>query len=427
MVPMVSLAADKEMDETVVSTVLDLKGGKPGKKVKKTSTGSVNRDIKTFEEYLDAVPTITLTKPEGSGHFYWTEKAYKNQNGNKESIAVLKEDGNVKKDIIIKVEDIANFAAGIVIEMGAAPDGPAKYKISYSTDCGKTWKKMDAFGTDRGKISKANSITTVFRKNIGGIERTFQTKTVKEKIPNDKKGTSSDYDWKMKLYDDIYFKVSAVSADSVDGKNAGNIGEWGIRSVSLLEGRVTIDLMPHKPGSLRAYKTAKKEITLNWEKSKRASGYDIYLKKPGEKYKKIKSVKGLANTSYKIKNLLPAGNYKVKICSYIGKGGEKARSSFTKPVSINMKSQPLPKDIVLKGFQKLEIGERKQFAVKCINGTKKDFIKDIKFKVKNHKIAKVNNMGIVEGKKGGTTKLEVTVKLKSGLTKKFTRKIKVVN
>lgn len=371
--PMVSLAANKEMDDMLVSASLNLNNGKPGIEVNKISTGSVNRNIKTFEEYLSVVPTITLSDMEGSGtgKFYWSHKVYKNKKGKKESIAVLKENGNVKSDVFIKVEDVANITKGIVIDMGAASDGPAKYKISYSMDCGKTWKKLNSFGADRGKINKADTILTVFCKNIEGIKRTYKTKKVKDKIENGKTGILQDYEWDMKLYDDIYFKISAVSEDTVNGqnKNVGNLGEWGIRSITLLEEAVTTDTLPHKPDSLKAYKTAEKEIILNWKRVKKASGYEIYLQKAGKKYKKVKSMKGSSNNRYKIKNLLSTGNYKVKVCSYIERGEQKVRSSFTKPVSINMKIQPLPKDITFKGFKKIKIGDRKRLVVKCTNET----------------------------------------------------------
>lgn len=430
MVPMVSFAADKKMDDMLVSATLNLKSGKPGTEVKKLSTGPVNRNINTFEEYLSATPIITLSATEDSnnGKFYWSDKVYKNKKEKTESIAVLKENGIVKTDVVIKVEDIANITNGIAIDMGAASDGPAKYKISYSTDCGKTWKKLNSFGSDRGKISKANTVITVFSKNLADIKRTYKTKNIKEKIENEKTGILQDYEWKMKLYNDIYFKISASSDDRVDGQNktAGNLGEWGIRSVTLLEEVVFTDTLPHKPNFLKAYKTSKKEITLNWKKVNEASGYDIYLQKEGKKYKKVKSIKGASTTSYKINNLLPAGNYKVKICSYKERGGQKVCSSFTKPVFINMKSQPLPKDIILKGVKKIKIGDRKRLVVKCINGASDVFINKIEYKVKNRKVAKISNTGIVEAKRCGNTEIVVTVKLKSGLTKKFVRIVKII-
>lgn len=430
-VPMVSFAADKKMDDMLVSATLNLKSGKPGTEVKKLSTGSVNRNIKSFEEYLSAAPTITLSDTEDSnnGKFYWSDKVYKNLKGKKESIAVLKENGIVKTDIVIKVEDIANITNGIVIDMGAVSDGPAKYKISYSTDYGKTWKKLNTFGTDHGKISKSNTVKTVFCKNLSGIKRTYKIKKRKDKIENRKTGILQDYEWDMKLYDDVYFKISAVSKDTVSGqnKNMGNLGEWGIHSVTLLEEAVSTDTLPHKPDSLKAYKTSKKEITLNWKKVDNASGYDIYLQKAGKNYKKVKSIKGASTIRYKIKNLLSTGNYKVKVCSYKERGGQKVRSSFTKPVSINMKSQPLPKDIVFKGYKKLKIGEKKRLLVKCGNGTSEYFIEKIEYKVKNSKIVKISNTGIIEAKTHGTTEIVVTVKLKCGLTKKFVRKVKVID
>ncbi len=430
MVPTVSFAADKEMNDMLVSAKLNLNSGKPGTEAKKLSTGSVNRDIKTFEEYLSSVPTITLSDTEisNTGKFYWSDKVYKNKKEKTESIVVLKENGIVKNNVVIKVEDIANIIHGIAIDMGSASNGPTKYKISYSTDYGKTWKKLNSFGTDSGEISNPNTVITVFRKNLSDIKRTFKTKTIKEKIKNEKTGISQDYEWKMKLYNDIYFKISASPINRKNGqnKNTGNLGEWGIRSVTLLEQAVSTDTLPYKPDFLKAYKTSKNQVTLNWKKVSKASGYDIYLQKAGKKYKKIKSIKGASTTYYKINNLQPAGNYKVKVCSYIEKGGKKVRSSFTKPVSINMKRQPLPKDIVLKGFKKIKIGNRKRLVVKCTNGTSDVFVNKIEYKVKNHKVAKISNTGIVEAKKCGNTEIMVTVKLKSGLTKKIVCKVKIV-
>ena len=146
MVPTVSFAADKEMNDMLVSAKLNLNSGKPGTEAKKLSTGSVNRDIKTFEEYLSSVPTITLSDTEisNTGKFYWSDKVYKNKKEKTESIVVLKENGIVKNNVVIKVEDIANIIHGIAIDMGSASNGPTKYKISYSTDYGKTWKKLNS-------------------------------------------------------------------------------------------------------------------------------------------------------------------------------------------------------------------------------------------------------------------------------------------
>ncbi len=438
LIPSTAFAFDKDVDEWMaVGTLLELTAGEAGKKVSTLSSGAVNRDISNFREYLEASSEFSVTVSasmdgQTESSLYFSEKAYRNQKGQSENIAVLKaDDANPWREetcVILKVEDLTGGMTGIEVEMGASEDGPRDYKISYSTDQGKTWNAFSTLGTDQGSVSMPSCTGTIFKKNITDVERTYETVKLQEKIENKKTGSSFDYDWDMKLYDDIYFKICPASdykVNGVEGLYGGSSGEWGIRSVKVLQGLVApadqdssddfveVPEAP-MPSSVKAYKTAKKAVTLTWKKASPACSYEIYLKKGKGKYRKIKTVESSKETKYVIKNLSPTAVYKVCMCSYdYGVGGRKRYSGMTRPITVNMKKQPLTEHLSVKKAISIKLGQKKNLVVKCKKGTSAYYIKK-------------KSSGIIEAKKKGNTRVDVKVTLKSGLKKKFVTRLKVV-
>ncbi len=451
LVPSAAFAYDKDVDEWMaVGTVLELTAGEAGKKVSTLSSGAVNRNISNFREYLEAseVSSITVSASmdgQTESSLYFSEKAYRNHKGQSEHIAVLKaDDTNPWREdscVILKVEDLTGAMAGIEIEMGASEDGPRDYKISYSTDQGNTWKMFHTLGTDEGSVSMPSCTDTIFKKNVTDIDRTYETVKLQEKIENKKTGSSFDYNWDMKLYDDLYFKISPASDYKVNGKNGlygSSTGEWGIRSVKVLQGILLpadqessgdFAEVPEAPmpSSVKAFKTAKRAITMTWKKASSACSYEIYLKKGKGKYQKIKTVNASEGTKYVIKNLSPAAVYQIRMCSYdYGVEGIKRYSGMTKSITVNMKKQPLPENLSVKKAVSVKLGQKKNLVVQCKKGTSAYYIKKITYKVKNPEIASVKSSGIIEGRKKGTTRVNVKVTLKSGLKKTFVTRLKVV-
>ena len=451
---MTALAADKGMDQGMcVDKVFEFTGGEAGKAVENLSIGSVNREIQNFQEYLQQAGVFSIAvKPSMDGthesSLYWSRAPYEDEEGNQEHIAVLAADQEHpwQKDscMVIKIGDVTSTAAGIELEMGASADGPRDFQISYSLDQGETWKDYDTMGTDLGS-AMAGQASTLFRKNTRDIERTFETVKKNEVIHNDKTGADFDYQWDMKLYDDLYFKVSVASdykADGSKGLYGSSAGEWGLRSVKILQHTVQADApapptqeddkvyVPEcpLPSFVKAYKTARKEVTLTWKKASPDCSYEIYLKKGNGNYKKIKTVTSPQDTKHVIKNLSPTAIYQVRMSSYdIVEGRKRYSGGFTEPITVNMKKQPILKNLSVQKSVSLKVGALKTLTVKCTQGASRSFIKQVIYKVKNPKIASVKPSGVIEGRKKGTTKITIKVKLKSGLSKSFVTNVKVVD
>lgn len=442
-------AVDQDMEEDWMGnhTVLELTGSEPGKKVSQLSVGTADRNISNFEEYLDAISNVSVSvsasldgKTESS--MYYSENPYQNQQGESEYIAVLKADQEhpwkEESSIVIRVEDLVGAMSGLELEMGASEDGPRDYKISYSIDQKKTWNDFNTLGTDLGTISVPNSTGTVFKKSIVNISIPYENISLHDKIENKRTGEIIDYDWDMMLYDDIYFKISPVSDYKVNGESGlygSAAGEWGIRSVNILQAMLKPADLPSdyvevpeapQPVSVKAYKTGQKAITLTWKKPASSCNYEIYLKKGNGTYQKIKTVKASKKAKFVIKNLSPTATYKLRINAYDkGLGGSRRNSGYTKPITINMKKQPLPENLSVKKSVSVKTGKKKNLAVKCTGGTSKNYIKGVSYKVKNPKIASAKSSGTIQGKKKGDTKVTVKVTLKSGLKKTFVTKVKV--
>lgn len=211
-----------------------------------------------------------------------------------------------------------------------------------------------------------------------------------------------------------YECVVEVDVNEILSTSDINIGTTGITD-------------PEAPTNLKAAKTASKTAKITWKKSNAADGYEIYLKKGNEKYKKVKTISSAKKTSYQIKNLSNKNTYKVKMRSYIKVDGKKFYSSYTKPVTLNMKKAIFPESIFVVKNIELKVGETKRLPMKCpLDDNKKSLMKSVKCTVKNKKIASAKERKIT-GKKAGATTIQVKVTARNGATKTFTTRIKVKN
>ena len=429
-VPAIASAADENTDRWM-SPYLEfhLTGGKAGERVTSLSSGTVKREFSTLDEYDDACGDYAVTVSGSMGGqeesaFYWSQQPYRNQQGKSEQIAVLSADAehpwSGESCMIFQFADIGCYIEGIEVEMGASADGPRDFKISYSTDLGKTWNAFTSFGTDKGSVLAAGSTGTVFKKNAKDIKRTYKTCSVSAGFV--------DGDWDVKVYDDIYFKVSVNSdykADGTAGLYGSTAGEWGIRSVKMLGGTADVYDPPGTPGYLEAHKISEKTAVLTWMRTS-GEGYEIYLKKGNGSYRKIGTVASDV-TKYKLKNLSPKAIYKLRMRAYCDWNGETRYGHYSKAVTLNMKKQPLPKNLSIKKSFSIKVGKKKRLAVTCTGGTSKSYIKKVTYQVKNPKIASVNSSGMVRGKRKGNTVVTVNVVLKSGLKKTWKSRVKVVS
>lgn len=116
--------------------------------------------------------------------------------------------------------------------MGASQDGPRDYKIEYSVDEGVTWKAFSENETEQGCITSAGNIVTVFKKILRSIDRDYTTKKCVWNVPAI---GLYNYEYDMRMYDDIYFKISIDSDYKVDGtqgiigSDKGEIAIYDIR------------------------------------------------------------------------------------------------------------------------------------------------------------------------------------------------------
>ncbi len=311
--------------------------------------------------------------------------------------------------------------------LGASEDGPRDFKIAYSLDQGQTWEEYSSLGTDRGSIREAGKAAAIFRKNTMEIDR---RRAFEERVLVNK--TFGEYE--TAIYGDIYFRIRVDSDYKVNGEKGlygSSSGEWGIQSVTLLDGILYPALEPElkpaveAPASVSAYKTGAAEITLRWKKSSNADGYEIYLKKGNGGFKKARTFTKGSVGKYVIKGLSPNAAYKLRVRPYRKEGREKSYGSYTKAITVNMKKQPLLKNLSLKKSVSIKKGKKGQISVKCTEGTSSKYIKNVSYRVGDPKIASVSTAGVVKGKQKGSTEATVRVVLKNGQKKSFTVKLKV--
>ncbi len=188
---------------------------------------------------------------------------------------------------------------------------------------------------------------------------------------------------------------------------------------------VFIDERPAPPQDFQAYKTAEQKVTLRWRGLTAISGYEVYIRKDDGKFRLVKEIKSRPSRKYTVKGLSPNGKYKLAMRTYKVLDGERKYSRYV-TATVDMKKQPLPKDLSLVKALTVKVGQEKKIPVKCRRGRASKYIKGISFKIHNKEIADANAAGVVVGKKAGRTTAILKVTLKSGLSKTFRMKIKVV-
>jgi hypothetical protein len=83
-------------------------------------------------------------------------------------------------------------------------------------------------------------------------------------------------------------------------------------------------------------KLGKNEISVKWEKNKKASGYQLAYKLSGKKYKTI-TIRKKGTTSYKLKNLKSGKKYILRIRAYRKYKGKKIYSKWSKKKTVKIK------------------------------------------------------------------------------------------
>ena len=89
--------------------------------------------------------------------------------------------------------------------------------------------------------------------------------------------------------------------------------------------------------------TSKKNISISWKKIKKASGYEVYMKEKGERYKKVKTTKA---TSYKRKNVKSDKTYFFKVRAYKNINGKKIYGNFSTVKKVKVAFRPKDPDII---------------------------------------------------------------------------------
>ncbi len=188
---------------------------------------------------------------------------------------------------------------------------------------------------------------------------------------------------------------------------------------------VFIDDPPAPPQDFQAYKTAERKVTLRWRGLIAVSGYEVYIKKDDGKFHLVKEVKSRSSRKYTVKGLSPNKKYKLAMRSYKILDGEKKYSRYV-TATVDMKKQPLPKDLSVAKSLIVKVGQEKKIAVKSRRGRGSKYIKGISCKIRNKEVANASPTGVIVGKKAGRTTATIKVTLKSGLSKTFRMRINVV-
>lgn len=158
--------------------------------------------------------------------------------------------------------------------------------------------------------------------------------------------------------------------------------EAGVNGYAYTDDLSTGKVAVTAPTNVKAVKTESKTAKITWKKSNAADGYEIYLKKGKEKYKKIKTINSAKKTSYQLKNISNKNTYQLKIRSYKKVNCNKAYSTYTKPVTLNMKKELHSENIKATKNIILYPNMIKSIFIGKVNG-------DVKWTTSNEKIASI--------------------------------------
>lgn len=92
-----------------------------------------------------------------------------------------------------------------------------------------------------------------------------------------------------------------------------------------------------KCGKVKANVVGKRKVKINWNKMENITGYNVYRSTSKDSgYKKIKSCKGMNNTSYVDTAIMSGETYYYKVQGYKRLKGEKYFSNFSRIVSVEI-------------------------------------------------------------------------------------------
>lgn len=177
-------------------------------------------------------------------------------------------------------------------------------------------------------VRKKHSLRLAWQKNPGyqGYEVYMATKKNGEfkQIAVVEKNTAAVRN--LKVGKNYYFKVRAYK--NVNGqKNYAPFSEVMATSTKLKKPHIT---------SVKSSKMG--QVTLKWEKDKKASGYCIFVKKAGvTKFQLVKDIQRNQKKSYTVRGLKPGKMITVRIRSYKTVNGQKVYSTFSKKIKVRVK------------------------------------------------------------------------------------------
>lgn len=346
---------------------------------------------------------------------YWSKEPYKNKNGEKQYMGVLKpqeEQGWSENTCVIWKPKY--LAEEFQIYVTSSEDGPRDLKLEYSLDGGETYAPMP-----EGRVS---------------LKQGGQEQNIFENIHISKEKLGEI--WRAIRTQQCYIRISPASDTKLDGSTGlygSQDGELVLSEFSSHEWvfMCVYPIQPSRVEELSVYKTGDTKVKISWKSTgSRPKKYIIYQKKLSLKsdnnFKKIRTIKIKDNGksdkkySFTIKNLSKKGKY----IFYVKAFNDEERSSISEKILIDMEKELLPKDIKLAKKIVVKKGESKKIPFTYKKGTKKSCVSEVQCTVGKKKIAVIKK-GKIVAKKRGSTDLKVKVILKSGLQKTFKTKVVV--
>ena len=189
-------------------------------------------------------------------------------------------------------------------------------KVSFKSSVSSiklNWTSID--GIDGFQISRYDKKTKKYKKiaSLNASKRSFTVKRIN--------GVSGE---KLKSGTKYTFKISAFS------RKAGEI-------IILKSNKIVTATCPKKIALLMIKQKGKRKLIVKWEKSSRCSGYEVWAKEGGGKYKRFYTIKRRTIIRTILKKLKRQTKYVLKIRPYVSVGKKKTYGSFSKSKTIHMK------------------------------------------------------------------------------------------
>ena len=154
------------------------------------------------------------------------------------------------------------------------------------------------------------------------------------------------------------------------------------------------------PKLVSAKASGKSKIVFKWKAVKGASGYTVFRKEKGGKWKNVTEVKGAKKTSFSDTKVITGTQYTYSVKAFKNTKGKKTFSSYNKKGVTAIAGL-----YTLKlNSSRITLNPGKSYTLK-VNGTKLAPA----WKSSNSKIAAVNKKGRITAKKAGTAKITATL------------------